>query len=47
MNSLINQNWRIVMEDLGKSVFMALGGIVHEILMNVSQNVPYNELFTK
>jgi hypothetical protein len=47
MNNLINQNWRIVVEDLGKPVFMALGGIVDQILTNVSQKVPYNELFTK
>jgi len=37
----------MVVEDLGRPVFMALGGIVHEILTNVSQKVPYNELFTK
>jgi len=47
MNNLINQNWRIVVEDLGKPMFMSLGGIVHQILLNVSQKVPYNELFTK
>jgi hypothetical protein len=47
MNDLINQNWRIVLEDLGKPVFMAVGGIVHKILTNVSQKIPYNELFTK
>jgi hypothetical protein len=28
-------------------VFMAVGGIVHKILTNVSQKIPYNELFTK
>jgi hypothetical protein len=47
MNNLINQNWRIVVEDVGKPAFTALGGIVHEILTNVSQKVPYDELFTK
>jgi len=47
MNNLINQNWRIVVEDLGKPVFVALGGIVHQILTTVSQKVPYNELFTE
>jgi len=47
MNNLINQNWRIVVEDLGKPVFMSLGGIVHHILMNLLQKVPYSELFTK
>jgi hypothetical protein len=47
MNNLINQNWRMVVEDLGRPVFMALGGIVHQIFTNVSQKVPHNELFTK
>jgi hypothetical protein len=47
MNNLINENWRIVVEDFGKPIFMTLGGIVHQILTSVSQKVPYNELFTK
>jgi hypothetical protein len=46
MNNFINGNWRIVLEDVGKPIFVALGSIVHQILMNVSQKVPYNELFT-
>jgi len=47
MNNLINQNWRIILEDLGKPVFTAVGGIVNRILTNVSKKIPYNELFTK
>ena len=47
MNNLINENWRIVVEDLGKPVFTALGGILHQILTNVIQKFPYDELFTQ
>jgi len=47
MNKIVNENWRIVLEDLGKPMFMAMGEIVNQILTNVAQKVPYNELFTK
>jgi hypothetical protein len=47
MNNFLNENWRLVKDDMGKPVFMALGGIVHQILTNVLQKIPYNELFTK
>jgi hypothetical protein len=47
MNNFINENWHVVLEDIGKPLVKSLGGIVHQIISNVLQKVPYNELFTK
>jgi hypothetical protein len=47
MNEFINENWRLVVEELGKPVFTSLGSIVHTNLLNVAQKVPYNEMFAE
>jgi hypothetical protein len=47
MNAFINDNWRLVVEEIGKPVFKSLGSLVHQILSSVSKSVPYNELFVE
>jgi hypothetical protein len=45
MNNFINENWRLVVEEIGKPTFTTVGSIVHKILSNVATKIPYNELF--
>jgi hypothetical protein len=47
MNEFINENWRLVVEELGKPVLTSLGSIVHEILRNLTEKVPYKEMFAE
>jgi hypothetical protein len=46
MNDFIAQNWRLVLAEVGKPAYRALGMIVHQILSGVAQKVPYDELFS-
>jgi hypothetical protein len=46
MNNFIAQNWRLVLGEIGKPAYKALGMIVHQILSGVAQKVPYDELFS-
>jgi hypothetical protein len=46
MNNFIAQNWRLVLGEVGKPAYKALGAIVHQILSGVAQKVPYDELFS-
>jgi hypothetical protein len=46
MNSFIAQNWRLVLGEIGKPAYRALGMIIHQILVEVAQKVPYDELFS-
>ncbi|PNF31887.1 hypothetical protein B7P43_G07893 [Cryptotermes secundus] len=45
INDFINENWRLVVEELGKPVLTSLGSIVHEVLLNLAEKIPYDELF--
>jgi hypothetical protein len=47
MNEFINENWRLVVEELGKPVLTSLGSVVHEVLLNLAENVPYKEMFAE
>jgi hypothetical protein len=46
VNSFIAENWRLVLDQIGKPAYKALGMIVHQILVEVAQKVPYDELFS-
>jgi hypothetical protein len=46
MNNFLNENWRLVLAEIGKPAYKGLGLIVHRILTNVGQKVPYDELFS-
>ncbi|PNF31891.1 hypothetical protein B7P43_G07892 [Cryptotermes secundus] len=46
MNSFIAENWRLVLDQIGKPAYRALGMIVHQILVQVAHKVPYDELFS-
>jgi hypothetical protein len=46
MNNFIAENWRLVLGEIGKPAYRALGMIVHQILSEVAQKVPYTELFS-
>jgi hypothetical protein len=46
MNSFIAENWRLVLDQIGKPSYKALGMIVHQILSEVAHKVPYDELFS-
>jgi hypothetical protein len=45
-NDFINENWRLVLREVGKPAFKALGLVIHTILTEVAQKVPYDELFS-
>jgi hypothetical protein len=46
MNDFIAENWRLVLDQIGKPAYRALGMIVHQILLGVAHKVPYEELFS-
>ncbi|XP_069681789.1 protein takeout-like [Periplaneta americana] len=45
MNKFLNENWRLVLDEIGKPAYKALGLIVHQIVTNVAKKVPFKELF--
>ena len=47
MNKFINENFLLVLEDVGPESYKALGLIVHQILTGITEKVPYDELFPK
>jgi hypothetical protein len=47
MNNFMNENFHLVVEELARPSFRALGMIVHQIVAAIAQKVPYDELFTK
>ena len=47
MNNFINENFQLVLEDVGPETYKALGLIVHQILTGITEKVPYDELFPK
>lgn len=46
-NLFLNENWRDVFNEINKSVFDAFSQIVENVLNNIFQKVPYDELFAK
>ena len=47
MNKFINENFQLVLEDVGPEIYKALGLIVHQIVTRITEKVPYDELFPK
>jgi hypothetical protein len=47
MNQFINENWRLVLDEIGKPALMSLGSIVNQVIMNVAERVPYSEMFAE
>jgi hypothetical protein len=45
MNSFLNENWREVVRDLAPTVGDAVGQVLHRLLSNVFELVPYDEAF--
>jgi hypothetical protein len=45
MNQFINDNWRDVLNEIGKPTYDSLGLIVHKILSDAAAMVPYKDLF--
>lgn len=44
-NLFLNENWQEVFPEIKKSVFSAFGQIAENVLNNVFNKVPYDELF--
>jgi regulator of protease activity HflC (stomatin/prohibitin superfamily) len=47
VNNFINENFHLVLEEVGQPAYRALGQAVHQILKGLADRVPYDELFTK
>jgi uncharacterized protein (DUF433 family) len=47
MNNFMNENFQLVVEELGHPAIRAMGMIVHQIVTALAEKVPYDELFTK
>lgn len=46
-NLFLNENWSDVFNEINKSVFEAFAKIVENVLNNIFQKVPYDDLFAK
>jgi hypothetical protein len=47
MNNFLNDNFQLIIEEVGQPAYRALGMIVHQIVTSLAEKVPYDELFTK
>lgn len=47
MNSILNDNWELLLEELKPSMVKSIGRIVVDRVNKVFQKVPYAELFLK
>lgn len=45
MNKFLNQNWKEIFQELKPSIDKTFADIIEQILNNVLNNVPLNELF--
>jgi Haemolymph juvenile hormone binding protein (JHBP). len=45
MNTFLNENWRLIYNEVGKDISMSLGQIVLDIIKESATSVPYNEIF--
>lgn len=46
-NLFLNESWQEVFNEINKSVYEAFSQIVENVLNNIFQKVPYDELFAK
>ena len=47
MNNFLNENFLLMIDEIGQPTYRALGMIVHQIVIGLAEKVPYDELFTK
>jgi len=47
MNNFLNENFLLIIDEIGQPSYRALGMIVHQIVIGLAEKVPYDELFTK
>jgi hypothetical protein len=47
MNNFFNENFLMIIKELGQPTYKALGMAVHQILVAFVEKVPYDELFTE
>jgi len=47
MNNFFNENFQLILKELGQPTYKALGMAVHQIVLGFAEKVPYDELFTK
>jgi len=47
MNNFLNENFLLMIDEIGQPAYRALGMIVHQIVTGLAEKVPYDELFTK
>jgi len=45
MNTVLNENWREVVRDLGPPINEAVGQVMQRILTTISELVPFDEVF--
>ena len=47
INNVLNENFMLVVEEVGQPAYRAMGMIVHQIVTGLAEKVPYDELFTE
>ena len=45
MNNFLNENWRLVYKEFGKSLSLAVGELLFNILKESAKTMPFNEIF--
>lgn len=45
MNIFLNENWKEASREVGPSIAKAISEIIYQILSNICELVPYNEIF--
>jgi hypothetical protein len=46
MNTFLNDNFQLILKEIGQPSYKALGMAVHQIMVAITNKVPYDELFT-
>jgi hypothetical protein len=45
VNKFLNENWRVIDRELGKSTSMAVGKILFNIFKDAAKTTPHNEIY--
>jgi hypothetical protein len=45
MNTVLNENWREVVQELAPAIGDALSQLVQRVLTNISELLPFDEVF--
>ncbi|GFG36383.1 hypothetical protein Cfor_06102 [Coptotermes formosanus] len=46
MNTFLKENWRLIYKDVGKTMSMAVGGVLFSIFKESAKTVPYKDIFS-